>query len=348
MNKRLPRLFFLGAIALSLYAHSMVFGEWVMPTYGNTMIHVASARHAIETGEYPMWNDYSYGGGQPNLYVPLYRFLYAELVALTGLSFDVVGRLIVMLYALLLPLGFFLLGRELAGDWAGIASAFLASLSPELLVYTVRPLPQGLGLAMLPVAFYFLAKRNLRASLLSAFLIVLAHQEAGVFFVGCAFAYGLMETVRSRFVDEKSWKNAELGFAAWGVGTLTYLAWHFFAVSNLDLLALAQFEHHEGAFVSAQLLYDKTGLVLLALGALGFLLLAFRALEKKRVRAAQTLILSCLLVGLFCIKNDLVGLQVFMDRFIVFLHVALVPAAALTLREAWHFLEEKNKGLKKS
>ena len=51
MNERLPLAFLLAAVALSLYGHSMVFNEWVMPTYGNTMIHVASARHAIETGD---------------------------------------------------------------------------------------------------------------------------------------------------------------------------------------------------------------------------------------------------------------------------------------------------------
>ena len=343
MNERLPLAFLLAAVALSLYGHSMVFNEWVMPTYGNTMIHVASARHAIETGEYPMWNDYSYGGGQPNLYVPLYRFLYAELVALTGLSFDLVGRLIVVLYALLLPLGFYLLGRELAGEWAGVASAFLASLSPELLIYTVRPLPQGLGLALLPIGFYFLAKKDLRASVLSAFLIVLAHQEAGVFFVGCAFAFGALEVARAFLAGKRVFAESMPGFAAWGAGTLTYLGWHFFAVRNLDLFALAQFQHHEGAFVSLQLLYDKTGLVLLALGALGFALLAYKALENK-LKAPGVFALSALLVGLFCIKNDLFGLQVFMDRFIVFLHVSMIPVAALALKEACSFsgkLEER-------
>ena len=153
MDRRALVLLAVGLL-LSLYTHSMVYQEWHMPTYGNTMIHVASARHLVEHGYYPLENDYSYGGGVPNLYVPVYRFSLAEAVFLTGADYDAISRLFVMVFALLVPLGFFLLARQAFGEWAGVAAAFLASLVPELLIYTVRPLPQAMGLALLPIAFY--------------------------------------------------------------------------------------------------------------------------------------------------------------------------------------------------
>ena len=97
------------AVLLSLYSHSMVLDEFYRPTYGNTNVHTASEKHLIQHGYYPIQNDYSYGGGVPNLYVPLYRFFAAGFMGLSGLDFDFGNRLIVLFLAVLIPLGFFLL-----------------------------------------------------------------------------------------------------------------------------------------------------------------------------------------------------------------------------------------------
>ncbi|OIO28870.1 hypothetical protein COX86_02435 [Candidatus Micrarchaeota archaeon CG_4_10_14_0_2_um_filter_60_11] len=335
MNKRLPLLLLLAAVALSLWTHSMVFNEFVMPTYGNTMIHVASSRELVETGQYPFADDYSYGGGQPNLYVPVYRFAYAEAVMLTGLPFDLVGRLFVMLFAILLPLGFFVLCRELWGEWPAAAAALLASAVPELLIYTVRPLPQALGLALLPIAFYLIIKNNRIAALAATALVVLTHQEAGVFLVGCAFAFFALKLLQALAAKAEKRKlaldaPAKLAFACWLAGVAVYFGWHFFITGNLDVFGLAQFQNHEGGKVTADLLATKAGRAVLLLGALGAVAALVRVVRKPfEPLNAEYFALACAGAGLFACFNDLVGIGVFMDRFIVFLGVALIPLAAL-------------------
>lgn len=115
MNEKAIRILFLAvALVLSLYAHSMVFNEYYYPTFGNTNIHVASENHLIQHGFYPLEDDYSYGGGVPNLYVPAYRFFVAQTIFLTGLSFDEINRLIVILFAILLPIGYYLMAKKLS------------------------------------------------------------------------------------------------------------------------------------------------------------------------------------------------------------------------------------------
>ncbi|MFH1200621.1 MAG: hypothetical protein V1708_06140, partial [Candidatus Micrarchaeota archaeon] len=172
-----------GAVFVSLYTHSMVFQEWTMPTYGNTFIHVASVRHAIEYGDYPRV-DYSYCGGIPNLFVPFFSIFIANAVLLTGLSIDFVSRMAVMLFALVLPLSFYALARRMFGVEAGLFAAFFASLPGELLIYTVRPLPQSLGMVLLPVVFLAIYSEKTRVALFLSFSIALVHQEAAVFLAG--------------------------------------------------------------------------------------------------------------------------------------------------------------------
>ncbi|MFH0835517.1 MAG: hypothetical protein V1881_04190, partial [Candidatus Micrarchaeota archaeon] len=330
MNRRVL-LLLLAAIALSVYTHSMVFSEWHMPTYGNTMIHVASARHLVEHGYYPLENDYSFGGGAPNLYVPAYRFTLAEAVFLTGADYDVISRLFVVVFALLLPLGFFLLAQAAFGDWEGIAAAFLASFVPDMLAYTARPLPQGLGLALLPIAFYLLLKGTRLQAMCASLVIVLVNQEVGAFFVGAAaafFAFRAAEGYLSRrapIIDEK----AETALYCALAGVLTYVAWHFFVMGNLGVFGLVQFSYHEGDVVDFPLLLATTGSTVLALSVIGLAWLAWGLREKRG--DAELLVLAIVAVGLFAIKNDLLGIRVFMDRFIVFLDIGLIVLAALGL-----------------
>ncbi len=344
-QKRVLALVFL-AIAASVYTHSMVFNEWHMPTFGNTMIHVASARHLVEHAYYPIDNDYSYGGGVPNLYVPIYRFLLAETVVLTGLSFDFASRLLVLFFAILLPLGFYLLGRELFGEAVGIASAFFSVIVPELLIYTIRPLPQSLGMVLLPIGFYLLARNLHWHSFLFALLISWVHQEAALFLAASAFAVFCFTAFNDLVLAKKKIGEIKNGirsrisgisltaFGVWLVSSVSYLAWHFYAVGDLNLLKLAQFTQHEGNVVNAQLLLDKTGLVVTALSAVGLVALIavtwFKA-QKREAIHKELFLLALAATGLALVKNDLVGLRVFMDRFIVFLHEPMIILAGLGL-----------------
>lgn len=316
----------LAAVFFSLYTHAMVWSEFVAPTFGNTGIHVASARHFVEKGFYPL-EDYSYGGNIPNLYVPIYRAGVAELVWLTALDFDFINRLIVTIFAILVPLGLFALGRKLFGTTAGLFAAFLASLPAELLIYTVRPLPQAMGLALLPLALLMLYQGRRVPAIAASFAIVLVHQEAALFFVACAFAYGVagvaMNTLQKAKVDDRF----VLALACWLVGAVTYLAWHFAMTGSIAFWELAQFKHHEGNVLDAKFFMEKTGEVLAVLGIFGAIAAGISfAVTKKR----QELFALCLLVvGVVLVKNDLVGLRVFMDRFLVYLQLPMIVVAGL-------------------
>ncbi|MFH1106279.1 MAG: hypothetical protein V1787_00120 [Candidatus Micrarchaeota archaeon] len=275
------------AVVLSMYTHSMVFREWTMPTYGNTFIHVASIRHAVTYGSYPM-EDYSYGGGIPNLYVPFYRIFVADTVLLTGLSIDFVSRAAVMLFSVLFPLAFFALGRRMFGDWAGVFAAFFCSLPGELLIYTVRPLPQALGMVLLPVAFLALYSERRRAAMFLAFAVAMVHQEAAVFYAGVTLGYFLLvmaffavsfilsdprsgrtSGVVSGFFEDK--RGVRLAFVCFLVATLTYLLWHYWVMHTFDIFELAQFKNHEGGFITVESFLTKTGLVVASLSILGLL-----------------------------------------------------------------------------
>ncbi len=326
------------AMLASVYAHAGVFDAFLAPTYGNTGIHQANARELVETGHYPFQDDFSYGGGIPNLYVPLYRFALAQLVVMTGLDFDAAQRWMVMLFALALPLCFFAFGSAF-GSWVGVASAFLASLPAELLIYTIRPLPQGLGLVLLALAFGFLL-HNSRWAVFLGVLIALVHQEAAVFFAVAAFAFAVAAKVHDGLLKTDSAGSFWVCVWAWAATTATYFLWNFLILGHFNVFQLAQFQHREGGPVSVALLVDKSGHVLLALALVGIvscLWLAYRSLARKVAEPYSlqaALMLSLLCVGLFAIKNDAVGIGVFMDRFIVYLQVGLVVLAALGLVRA--------------
>ncbi len=323
------------AVVVSVWAHAGVFDAFLAPTYGNTGIHQANARELVETGHYPFQNDFSYGGGIPNLYVPLYRFALAQLVVLSGLDFDAAQRWMVMLFALALPLAFFAFGSAF-GPWVGVAAAFLASLPAELLIYTIRPLPQGLGLVLLALAFGFILHQS-RWAILAGLLIALVHQEAAVFFAVAAFAFAIATKLHDALLKTDSSRVFWISFAAWAATTATYFLWNFLILGHFNVFQLAQFQHREGGPVSVDLLVDKTGWLLLGLALAGLLIclwVAYSALARKHAQPFSlpaALMLALVAVGLFAIKNDAVGIGVFMDRFIVYLQVGLIVLAAFGL-----------------
>ncbi|MFH1056670.1 MAG: hypothetical protein V1717_02640 [Candidatus Micrarchaeota archaeon] len=333
-EKRLVLIALALAIAVSIFSHSMIWREWYYPTYGNTNVHVAFAQHLLKHGEYPLQNDYSYGGGIPSLYVPGYRIVLAGTMALVG-NADFAQRLLVMLFALLLPIGFFLLARELFGNIAGIAAAFFASLPSELLIYTVRPLPQALGLVLLPFAFYAIAANKKKTALALTLAIALVHQEAIVFLAAGAFAFAFFSFAVKFTETKKISLPKEAGWTAllcWALALVAYAGWHFFVLGNVNVFDLAQFSQHEGNAVAFNYYLEKTGLVVGIGGILGLVLLTARnALQPKE---KELLLIALALTGFLFVKNDLLGVKVFMDRFLVFLQIPLAILAAFVLKEA--------------
>ena len=329
------------AIITSIHSHSMVWKEWYYPTYGNTNVHVAFAQHMLTHGEYPLHNDYSYGGGIPALYVPGYRLLLAGTAFVTQ-NIDFAQRLLVMLFAVMLPIGFFLFARELFGDFAGLAAAFFASLPAELLIYTVRPLPQGLGLVLLPFAFYAIAANKRKTALVLTLAIALVHQETIAFLAAGAFAFAFLKTIANAVETRKialPSASAWTALLCWALALVSYVGWHYFATGNANVFGIAQFTNHEGNPVEFDLFKEKNGLVITAGGVLGFVILAARNFTKPNEK--ELLLLALALTGFAFIKNDLVGVRVFMDRFIVFMQIPLVVLSAFALKEiadyALHF-----------
>jgi hypothetical protein len=420
-KKYLIPIFLLVAVIFSLNTHWMVLREFHMPTYGNTMIHIASARHIVEHQEYPLI-DYSYGGGIPNLYVPLYRVLVADGVLLTGLSYDLVSRLLVLLFAILLPLGFYLLGKKLFGETVGVLCALLCVLPGELLIYTVRPLPQALGLVLLPIAFHAFYSRNLPAAIILTFLITMIHQEAIAYLlggIGMYFGFVILHMLwrvllSKNYQFEKHSELMKFSIYCIFLAVISYFAWQYAIVGHFNVFDLAQFKNHEGNTVSMDSYILKTGNIIATFSLAGlficiaylfrhflndiylksdelkdavfvffiYLFAAFgsyfvlnnfsldrkmslisislpvylgplsgneiipislltglfgvfllKALNlrvfEKADKLAFLFIFALFSAGLFAVKNDMIGLKVFMDRFLVYLQIPLILLSAL-------------------
>lgn len=267
--KHKAAFFLLVAILLSLHTHWMVMREWHMPTYGNTMIHIASARHVVEKGAYPL-EDYSYGGGIPNLYVPGYRILVAVVALLTGFSLDFTSRFLVLLFSVMVPMGFFILGKKMFGQSVGILAALGSVLPGELLIYTVRPLPQAMGLILLPIAFHAFYSRNFKAAILLTFAITLVHQEAIAFLVGglgVYFGFVILHMIwvvliGKEFDRDRHAKLLKDMLAGMAFAIAVYLVWQFMIIGHFNIFELAQFKNHEGNVVSMDSYILKTGSII--------------------------------------------------------------------------------------
>ena len=118
-DKRFAYLALIAVIALSANSHLLVYKNEHMPTFGNTFINIASERHFVQNGFYPIERDYSYAGLAPNSYVPFYRSAIAVTSALLSIDVEDVSRLFVILFALLLPIGFSSWKKIVWRDWRG-------------------------------------------------------------------------------------------------------------------------------------------------------------------------------------------------------------------------------------
>ncbi|MBI5635532.1 hypothetical protein HY993_01045 [Candidatus Micrarchaeota archaeon] len=381
-DKRFAYLALLAVIALSANSHMLVYKNNHMPTFGNTFIHVATERHFVQNGFYPLDRDYSYAGLAPNSYVPFYRSAIAVTSSLLSVDVEEVSRAFVMLFALLLPIGFFLLGRKLFVEIAGAVAALSIVLMPETLIYTVRPLPQAMGLVLLPFAFYLILEKKLWPSILMTVIVSLVHQEAAVFLAGAALFYSLGLNLSAMLRERKIVlrKESLLPFYCFAAAAGAYLLWHYAVVGNFNIFGLAQFKYHEGAKAGLELIITKTGLLPVVLGLIGFAACAFswlkNFLDEKTSRivlvvfsalAAYAVIvieavkfdavlgaalaalaalaisfvrielsleksafaLFVFIAAVGAVKNDVVGVNVFMDRFIVYLQQPIAVLAGL-------------------
>ncbi|OIO22556.1 hypothetical protein AUJ65_05895 [Candidatus Micrarchaeota archaeon CG1_02_51_15] len=339
MDKRIEAVLLLAAVALSLWTHSLVLQNFYMPTYGNTGIHAAPIREFAETGFYSREDHFSYGGGVPSTYVPLYRAGIASFVMLTGISVEAASRLWVMLVALLVPLGFYLLAKKIWGSETGLIAAFLASVPADLLIYTIRPLPQAIAMALIPLVLWLVLERKWIPALLLTAVTVWTHQEAGLYLVAVQFGVAFIVLLERAWIHlSKKHVNdackerkaiAVLSIACWAAGALAYIIWHFAVTGDVNFLAMNQFVLHEGTAVTFTTFITQLGWTLLALSAVGVLAILGSAFKNKKWFSAGELIaLSAVVSGIILAKNELIGLSVLMQRFIAFLDQGMILIAA--------------------
>jgi len=151
-----------------------------------------------------------------------------------------------------------------------------------------------------------------------------------------AFACAAASKVHDFLLKQDSARVFWIALYTWAATTATYFLWNFLILGHFNVFELAQFKHREGGPVSPDLLLDKTGWLVLGLAAVGVLLClwyAWQALRRSHSLPAllPALLLAVTAVGFFAIKNDALGVGVFMDRFIVYLQFPLIILAALGL-----------------
>ncbi len=338
-------------LSIALVVYGLGQDPYFMPTYDNSMLHAGRARVILDTGR---WAEYElvFGGITKSYHLPFHPALAAGLSTLTGLNLWWAIRLVHLLFTgLLLPLAFYLLARKLSGSWmAGVAAAVSALAMPNILSWGTRTTPIGVGVVLVPLAFYFIAKKDYPMALATALAIAVDHQPSllafglsfFLFFVANAASEAHKngwEPFKRRLLfpgelrKEFSWLFA-IGFLA----LCLYLGWHLrqTGTSCLDFKCLPQLSSHEYGSV-------KDFVALFAVPARFLAVLGITALAFTRRFDLRTklLLFSWLLATLFLVKNDLIGLGVFGERFLTFFDESLAVFAGIFIAGLFEVLESK-------
>jgi len=235
-------------------------------------------------------------------------------------------RLFSFLMAALLPLGMYLLAKQLSNWQAGVMAAFLVLLSNGVMTWGTRPSAISLGVVLVVFLLYFLLRRRWVPVVLGAFVLGLTHPPSLLVFFGTSGLYWTLSMLQ-RGVDVSRFKSylLELPLVGALVGLATYLLWHWSltGTSCLYFQCLPQLGAREfGASVD---LVAKVATLPYALGYLGVAWLVFSKADwdKKLVVAAW------IAATLLLVKNDVFGVGVFTERFVTFFEMALALSGGL-------------------
>lgn len=314
------------SLALS-YAAFFVDASYLLPSFDNALLHSGRVRYVYDAG---FWIPYElvFGGVAPSYHVPAYASLVSALAHVTGLNWLWAIRLFGLLMAVLLPLGFYLLGKELSNWQAGVAAAFLVLLSNGVMTWGTRPSAISLGLVLVVFLLYFVLKGMWPAVVLGAFVLGLTHPPSLLVFFGASGLYWTL-TVLRRGVDVSRFTGylLELPLVGSLVGFGTYVAWHvsLTGTSCLWFQCLPQLGAREfGASVD---LVGKALSLPYALGYLGVAWLLFSKADWDK----KFLVAAWLAATLLLVKNDVFGVGVFTERFVAFFEMALALSGGLVL-----------------
>jgi hypothetical protein len=261
-------------VLIALWYRMGIIGNYVVPTYGNTMYHVGIERLTVLTQYYPS-TEISYGGGYPNFYVPAYRLLIVSMSVATGIDVLVMSGLMAILLGIMVMLALFAVAYRLSDNlYIALFAAFFFIMSPEITIFTIRPLPELLGLFTILFTLYFVVRKNWIMAMIGAALTALTHQMTlatlaailGLYalflFLRAGLAYVKKEKAGEKFKEALSCLSPTLA------ACVTYGVWQMYSLGTLSLTGTAQLKNHEGNTVDLPLLL-RTGVSVLPFFAIG-------------------------------------------------------------------------------
>jgi len=331
-------------VLIALWYRMGIIDNYVVPTYGNTMYHVGIERETILTQHYPNY-ELSYGGGFPHFYVPAYRLLISSMSVATGIDPMVMSGLMTITIALFILLAMFAVALRLSDNlYVALFAAFFYLMSPELTIFTMRPLPEILGLFMVPFTLYFVIRKSWWLAAAGAAITALTHQMTLATLVAVIGAYMALQLARAglAYVKSKEGYKEPLKTALWCLAPvlaacLTYALWQVYSLGTLSIFGIAQVVYREGNVVDLPL-FLRTGVFVLPFFVIGLVFVLSRLRQNKPDNKkgeyvynitpdAALLVLAWVVITLLLTFNDWFGIHIFMDRFFTFfVQIAIIVA----------------------
>jgi hypothetical protein len=346
MEKKIHAIALLAVILMSTYiVYDGLFNKagYFLPTFDNSMLHAGRARVVVDTGHWAEM-ELVFGGITKSYHLPLYPDIVAGLSALTGLNVWWAVRLAgLLITGLLLPLSIYLLAKQVSGSWqAGVIAALVTPSLPSIITWGTRTSPISLGVVLVAFGIYFLAKEDYWLAGLAGLAVAFTHQPSLLAFgLGLFIFFGLRTILQAR--EEKKRDYVRLAQSAWplfAVGSLTlgvYLLWHLrqTGFSCLDFKCLPHLASHEYGTSVDLAKYLQLLPRVLAVGGV-----ALVAISNRFKFEHKLLLFSWLAALLILVKNDMLGIGVFTERFLTFFDEALAVFAGLLAGWAYALASE--------
>ncbi len=284
-------------VLIALWYRMGIINSYIIPTYGNTMYHVGIERETILTGYYPT-EELSYGGGFPHFYVPAYRLLIVSMCVATGIDPMVMSGLMTIVLGIMVMLVMYAVAYRLSNNlYIALFAAFFFTMSPDLTIYTIRPLPEILGLFMVPFTLLFVIEEKWALAAISAGITALTHQMTLLTLVAILGVYMVFQLVRAGWAHSRKKEGRDeymkpLRTALWCLAPilaacLTYAVWMMYSMGSLNIMGIAQVANHEGNVVDIAL-FLRIGIFVLLFTIIGLVFIVDELFGSKSAPAAGT------------------------------------------------------------
>lgn len=347
-------------IMIAIWYRMGIINSFIIPTYGNTMYHVGIERETILTQHYPDY-ELSYGGGFPHFYVPAYRLLISSMSIVSGIDPMVMSGLMTITIAVFILLAMFIVAYRLSNNpYVALFAAFFFIISPELTIFTIRPLPEILGLFMVPLTLYFVIREDWAMAIVGSIITALTHQMTLLSLVAIMAMYVVFQLIYAAMVS-KNYRKALMCVLPIVAACGTYAIWQIYSLGTLNIFNIAQVVNREGNPVTLAL-FLRTGIFVLIFLVLGLYYLYLEKRGNKRqengneqkqeVMQAEKmqylpaftidgklLVLAWIVVTALLTKNEVFGISIFMDRFFTFFVQIAVIVAGIGMYALLYWME---------